>query len=213
MNATDILQAILHARDSGEDPSLILDENSPLVDAARAAIATTAKPVAVEGVPSGWDASKIIQPGWNHVQQAFIDGAREARANPEAGDAEFALASDGYTKRVFECVDPVSEEALRTESWYTPPAAREAPRDELLPKLLDIPTNWEISWGNLDDEESPSVWRVHECSGGRNDREWQLIGHGETVGGALEMARKAARLEAARLVIKLVNDSSKTKSN
>jgi hypothetical protein len=66
-----------------------------------------------------WDASQIKQPGWNHVQQAFIDGAREARTNPTATDEDFGLASDGYTKRVFEEVDPVSEAALRTKSWLT----------------------------------------------------------------------------------------------
>jgi hypothetical protein len=64
-----------------------------------------------------WDASQIKQPGWNHVQQAFIDGAREARANPEATEDDFGRASDGYTKRVFEEVDPASEKALRTGSW------------------------------------------------------------------------------------------------
>lgn len=64
-----------------------------------------------------WDASQIKQPGWDHVFAAFVEGAREARANPEAGEADFVRAADGYTKRVFEEVDPVSEEALRTESW------------------------------------------------------------------------------------------------
>jgi hypothetical protein len=68
------------------------------------------------GVPA-WDASQIKQPGWNHVQQAFIDGAREARVSPEATEEDFGRASDGYTKRVFEEVDPASEEALRTGSW------------------------------------------------------------------------------------------------
>jgi hypothetical protein len=67
-----------------------------------------------------WDASQIKQPGWDHVQQAFIDGAREARTNPDATDEDFGRASDGYTKRVFEEVDPVSEAALRTESWKAP---------------------------------------------------------------------------------------------
>jgi hypothetical protein len=66
-----------------------------------------------------WDASQIKQPGWHHVEAAFIAGAREARANPEADDAMFRRAADGYTKRVFEEVDPVSEAALRTESWRT----------------------------------------------------------------------------------------------
>lgn len=79
--------------------------------------------------PTGWDASQIKQPGWNHVQQAFIDGAREAQGNPTATDAHFCLASDGYTKRVFEELDPVSEAALRTESWMplSSPSAVVAP--------------------------------------------------------------------------------------
>lgn len=61
-----------------------------------------------------WDASQIKQPDWSHVQAAFIEGAREARANPEADDALFKRAADGYTKRVFEDVDPESERRLRT---------------------------------------------------------------------------------------------------
>jgi len=80
-------------------------------------------PAPQQAVPTSeqapWDASHIKQPGWNHVQQAFIDGAREARANPDATEHDFGRASDGYTKRVFEEVDPVSEQALRTESWVT----------------------------------------------------------------------------------------------
>lgn len=64
-----------------------------------------------------WDASQIKQPGWHHVQAAFIEGAREARANPDADEQAFSRAADGYTKRVFEEVDPVSEAALRTGSW------------------------------------------------------------------------------------------------
>lgn len=38
MNAADVLTAILHARDLGEDPALILGEDSPLIDAAREAL-------------------------------------------------------------------------------------------------------------------------------------------------------------------------------
>ena len=67
-----------------------------------------------------WDASHIKRPDWAHVQAAFVNGAREARGNPDACDADFLRAADGYTKRVFEEVDPTSEEALRTGSWKTP---------------------------------------------------------------------------------------------
>ena len=38
MNAADVLTAILHARDKGEDPAMILSEDSPLMDAARDAL-------------------------------------------------------------------------------------------------------------------------------------------------------------------------------
>lgn len=69
------------------------------------------------GASKAWDASQIKSPGWDHVFAAFVEGAREARANPEATDDDFRRAADGHTKRVFEEVDPVSEAALRTESW------------------------------------------------------------------------------------------------
>lgn len=40
----------------------------------------------------------------------------------------------------------------------------------------------ELSWGDSDDAEEgePCVWRVHRRSGGRNDREWDLIATGAT---------------------------------
>ena len=60
-----------------------------------------------------FDAANIKQPGWDHVFAAFVEGAREARANSEATDHDFKRAADGYTKRVFEEIDPESERALR----------------------------------------------------------------------------------------------------
>jgi len=68
-----------------------------------------------------WDASHIKPPTWAHVEAAFIEGAQDARANHDASDDDFRRAADGYTKRVFEEVDPVSEEALRTASWQSAP--------------------------------------------------------------------------------------------
>jgi hypothetical protein len=67
-----------------------------------------------------WDASQIKQPGWHHVAQAFIDGAREARANTDADDAIFQRAADAYSKQIFEQVDPESERRLREEDWSEP---------------------------------------------------------------------------------------------
>lgn len=38
LNAADVLTAILFARDNGDDPAMILSEDSPLMDAARDAL-------------------------------------------------------------------------------------------------------------------------------------------------------------------------------
>lgn len=54
--------------------------------------------------------------------------------------------------------------------------------------------NMELSWGEDADEieGEPCVWRVHRCSGGRNDREWDLIATGST---PLEAVSKAIALQ------------------
>jgi hypothetical protein len=57
------------------------------------------------------------QPHWGHVGQAFIDGAREARTNPDATDENFVRCADGYTKRLFEELDPESERLLRENAY------------------------------------------------------------------------------------------------
>ena len=51
-----------------------------------------------------------------------------------------------------------------------------------------IPTSWELSWGGWDEE---SCWCVHDVGGGRNDREWTLIGTGVTPSAAIRAARAA----------------------
>jgi hypothetical protein len=86
-----------------------------------------AEPPAAPTPDAIWDASQIKQPGWDHIMAAFIEGAREARMNPEATDDDFKRAADGYTKRVFEEVDPASEEALRTGRFSAATPAAEPP--------------------------------------------------------------------------------------
>lgn len=55
-------------------------------------------------------------------------------------------------------------------------------------------TNWELDWGSIDpsDDTSDCVWRVHARNGGRNDREWRLIGAGDTPSAAIKAAMIAA---------------------
>lgn len=49
-------------------------------------------------------------------------------------------------------------------------------------------TNWELSFCYLDGEEEDGCWAVHSVNGGRNDREWILIGRGETPDDAIRAA-------------------------
>lgn len=51
-------------------------------------------------------------------------------------------------------------------------------------------TNCELSHG-YPDEDSDGEWRVHRKTGNRNDREWILIGRGETPVSALYAAMRA----------------------
>lgn len=115
---------------------------------------------------AAWDASQIKQPDWGHVMAAFVEGAREARSNPDAVEADFQRAADGYTKRVFEVIDPVSERALRTGDFKAPDtqAAAQVGRDDVctlasswLSKLerlrhltpRDIGETWEDQYAEL----------------------------------------------------------------
>lgn len=77
----------------------------------------------------GKEAGHFEQPNWAHVGQAFVDGAREARQNPDADDVLFKLAADGYTKRLFEQLDPISEQLLRQDAYPAAPVS--ADRDKL----------------------------------------------------------------------------------
>jgi hypothetical protein len=62
MNAADVLSTILFARSQGAEPAMILDENSPLMDAAREVLKPGAPP---EGghIPSELERNWLIQAG------------------------------------------------------------------------------------------------------------------------------------------------------
>lgn len=75
------------------------------------------------------------------------------------------------------------------EGSHLAPACGLSEEQERVARTLDsIPTNWELSWGN-DDEEEPCEWRVWRCIASPNDREWDLIGRGATPSAALAAAR------------------------
>lgn len=53
--------------------------------------------------------------------------------------------------------------------------------------------NWELSCGEDPQMEGEMRWHVHAVNGGRNDREWTLIGFGETPGDAIRAAIRNER--------------------
>lgn len=63
-----------------------------------------------------------------------------------------------------------------------------AVRSASLPSGLDdLPVNFQLSWGEVDDP-SECVWQVHSVNGGRNDREWTLVATGDTPSEAIREA-------------------------
>lgn len=77
--------------------------------------------------PAPNDACHIPQPHWGHVFDAFVAGAREARANPGAPETMFTKAADGYSKllllelsggavTVAETIPPLEGAAERNDS-------------------------------------------------------------------------------------------------
>jgi FtsZ-binding cell division protein ZapB len=47
------------------------------------------------------------QPNYKHLWEAFVAGAREARANPQATEKHFNLAADAHCKLIHSELDPV----------------------------------------------------------------------------------------------------------
>ena len=69
MNSADVLTAILYAKDNGEDPAIILDENSPLVGMAREVL----KPKAPPKIVGFARAEHLEQDGYGYTFQVVSD--------------------------------------------------------------------------------------------------------------------------------------------
>lgn len=67
------------------------------------------------------DANLIPQPHWGHLWTAFVEGAKEARANPDAQERDFSRAADGYCKRVLsdmeDCAGAVPQIGPSGSDW------------------------------------------------------------------------------------------------
>lgn len=124
------------------------------------------------------------------LAKAYEDGAQDVHDNYEPNpDPEFGEAARDYAVNFVEGLPPVSS---------PPPSGevREASPD-LLAWLADH-RRLELEYG-YDDEFEAMFWRVHERSGNVNDREWDLIGQGETPLAALLSAKSYLEAKSADL--------------
>ena len=71
-------------------------------------------------------------------------------------------------------------------------AATERERD----RINSMPKSWELICENEDrsDVSSDLVWKVYTVHGGLNDREWNLLGRGDTPSNAIDAAFVAAAI-------------------
>ncbi len=68
--------------------------------------------------------------------------------------------------------------------------AVQATTDAALLDWLGKHPQCQLSHEGWDDDPS---WQVHQVAGGRNDREWKLVGEGETVRAAIQSAQEGMK--------------------
>lgn len=73
-----------------------------------------------------------------------------------------------------------------------PPARPAVPEDVARLDALGTP-GWELSMNDAPECGPDELWQVHRVSGGRNDREWTLIGSGANPRAAIDAARAAEK--------------------
>lgn len=114
---------------------------------------------------------------------AMTDQAVEAACKAFYGEAAWQFPRGIISK-------PSSIIAMRRALTAALAVGDEGIRPDLLAEMAKHP-GWSIERGYKDrggDEDDPYGWCVHEVRGGRNDREWDLIGFGETPHEALSAA-------------------------
>ena len=146
----------------------------------------------------------IIPLSYKEVDE-ILAALRQPAPSLAAQDMTFRKLAD----RAITCV----EDVVRETSWGQPtfgPDCGEELRTEYETALARIEpslaaqdglvefakhTNWELDHSNIDptDESSECVWRVHSVNGGRNDREWTLLGTGDTPQEAIDAALSAIK--------------------
>lgn len=151
-----------------------------------------------------------IRDAWKRILSALSPVHKDGEAVDDADEAYEIGKRDGYEEAVQDidiltggdgeyryCTDHDPDrhtpdaEAMkqRIVDRFNPPKEAEVTDSDLLAAMKEY-VGWELDWGPEDrhDEESDFGWRVFECSGGRSDLEWTLLGFGETPRAALVAA-------------------------
>jgi hypothetical protein len=144
--------------------------------------------------------SSWTQAEWERRVLHCIPLAVELQCN-ELADAIHALYAetiraleaerDGNARRIEECyplVEELAETFLDAESRANALLSKVEMAEGVLNWLAAHP-ELELSYGYSEPEDWEDDWRVHSVHGGRNDREWTLIGRGPTPLAAIQAAR------------------------
>ena len=111
---------------------------------------------------------------------------RVTAASAQARIAELDKEVERWISAYNAAHDQATENGGRANAARDRATAAEARAERL--SRFGQHTNWELSHGYPDGEEEDGCWLVHSVNGGRNDREWTLIGRGETPDDAIRAA-------------------------
>lgn len=120
-----------------------------------------------------------------------VTGGLLTKTNYEASTI-IAAFEDHLNERVEEAVQEAIEESEGSTPPEPVPQAEALTDAERLDAFVANP-GWELSKTNDPDAEADELWQVHRVSGGRNDREWTLIGAGPTPRAAIDASIRASK--------------------
>lgn len=146
--------------------------------------------LAIDALPDSLKA----HPGFKAVTRAYDAEIGRLRARLEAAEP-VGIASktryQGATAAIFD-----SWKVPHGTKLYAAPVPASVPDgDSARVDALSRP-GWELGRNSDPECSADEMWQIHVVSGGRNDREWTLIGEGATPRQAIDSAMLAAPKQA-----------------
>jgi hypothetical protein len=130
---------------------------------------------------------------WGHLHVALGSAISriEALQPSSAADAKpvaFMIYHDEFGRNLdfYDIVDGDRRSGYSSKPLYAQPHPSQQAGTDLLAEFGKHP-GWELSSGY---DEDDAFWQVHRINGGVNDREWTLIGKGDTPSDAILAALK-----------------------